>query len=68
MNINRAAMSAMSKNPEAMMQLILSVFKSIAVVFQPEQYSSSLEVLQTKAVEIAGRMENEGLLQSLVVP
>jgi len=62
---NRATIYAATESPATMTQLILDVFKSIAVVFQPEQYSSTEEVLRTKADQIVTRITSTGILQTL---
>eukprot|EP00931_Biecheleriopsis_adriatica_P013512 TRINITY_DN11493_c0_g1_i1.p1 TRINITY_DN11493_c0_g1~~TRINITY_DN11493_c0_g1_i1.p1 ORF type:complete len:1561 (-),score=304.57 TRINITY_DN11493_c0_g1_i1:276-4292(-) len=48
--------ASLSEDPRGVLVIIESVFKAIAVVFQPEQYSSTDALLATKAAEIAERM------------
>ena len=55
---NDATIAHLTDQHEALLTLILSVFKSIAVVFQPEQYSSTDEILEVKALQICERMLN----------
>lgn len=49
-------MACVSDDPAKLSELILDVFKTIAVVFQPQGYSSTQLVLQTKAREVADRI------------
>jgi len=69
MQTNEAALKGISDTvaPATMALLVLDVFKAIAVVFQPEQYSSTEVVLDTKTQEISDRMQNPSLLQKLVL-
>merc|ERR1711879_634056 len=43
---------------------IIDVFKSIAIVFEPQQYSSSIEILKEKAKHVVDRLQS-AKLQSL---
>jgi len=67
---NAAAFRAISStvDPSIMVLIIMETFKSIAVVFQPEQYASSEPVLEAKTVEIVERMTNSKLLIALRIP
>merc|ERR1712060_608569 len=47
---------------EAVIGLICGVFRTIAVVFQPQHYSSTELLLETKAKEIHGRLIEPDLL------
>lgn len=49
---------SLNTSPEICYEMIMEFFKSIAVVFQPELYSSTESVLVTKAQEIAQRLKD----------
>eukprot|EP00930_Biecheleria_cincta_P022678 TRINITY_DN16531_c0_g1_i1.p1 TRINITY_DN16531_c0_g1~~TRINITY_DN16531_c0_g1_i1.p1 ORF type:complete len:1023 (+),score=128.73 TRINITY_DN16531_c0_g1_i1:127-3069(+) len=55
---HRPLAARLSEDPDAVLALIESVFRSIAVVFQPEHYSSTDQLLATKATEIYQRLAN----------
>lgn len=63
----KGTITAITDEPDVLNDLIISVFKSIAVVFQPEQYSSTEDVLDAKANEIKDRMLKKDILQKLVL-
>jgi len=50
------AVTAVCSHPESLLAIIVDIFKAIAVVFQPEEYSSTDQVLQAKALEITKRL------------
>ena len=62
---NRSAMQRVTTDTAALAQLIADVFKSIAVVFEPQAYSSTEEVLAAKADAIAERCLKQELLKEL---
>jgi len=64
-NVSAASGISAVVDTSVMMQLVSDLFKAIAVVFQPEQYSATEEVLEAKTIQIAQRMANTGILQSL---
>jgi hypothetical protein len=53
---SKLVVSALTDKLDDLAKLIQQVFKEIAVVFQPEQYSSTEEVLQIKSKQIAKRL------------
>jgi len=52
----RPIASLLSDDPDALLRQIEDVFREIAPVFQPQLYSSTEQLLQTKAKEIAARL------------
>merc|ERR1712039_273500 len=52
---HRNVAKSVSDDPENLLSLAINIFNEIAVVFQPEQYSSTEQILATKALEIYGR-------------
>eukprot|EP00933_Yihiella_yeosuensis_P033276 TRINITY_DN27009_c0_g1_i1.p1 TRINITY_DN27009_c0_g1~~TRINITY_DN27009_c0_g1_i1.p1 ORF type:complete len:521 (-),score=89.25 TRINITY_DN27009_c0_g1_i1:85-1479(-) len=55
------AKSVTKDDPAALLQVIKDVFKEIAIVFQPELYSTTAEILTTKAVEVHQRLRSTNL-------
>ena len=64
---NRQAFEAMNlhADADAIAKIVADVFKSIAVVFEPQAYSSTEEVLAAKADAIAERCTKQSLLKEL---
>lgn len=62
---NYAMLASVSDDPEGLSQLVHDIFKSIAVVFQPQSYSSTELILMTKAQEVAKRMLHRAIFPVL---
>ena len=62
---NQMAIESVTTSTAALAQLVCDVFKSIAVVFAPQAYSSTEKVLATKADAIAERCVRQTLLKEL---
>merc|ERR1719506_2415594 len=56
LNNNQAILTSVTDCPTDLSQLILDIFKSIAITFQPAGASGAEEVLVAKASDIAARM------------
>ena len=57
----------MTINPDALSYTVTEVFKAIAIVFQPQDYSATEEVLAAKADAVAERCtKKHSLLKQLV--
>ena len=50
--------AAVCDYPDACLRLIADIFKEIAVVFQPQHYSSTEAILAPKAGEVSARIFN----------
>ena len=64
---NQMAIESVTTSTAALAQLVCDVFKSIAVVFAPQAYSSTGQVLAAKADAIAKRCASQTLLKELVL-
>ena len=64
---NQMAIESVTTSTAALAQLVCDVFKSIAVVFAPQAYSSTEQVLATKADAIAERCVSQTLLRQLIL-
>ena len=62
---NHNAMISVTSDPAALEVLIADVFKTIAIVFEPQSYSSTEEVLAAKADAVAERCMKPSLLKEL---
>jgi len=60
MQDNLALAALVSQSPQVLLQMIYYMFTSIAIAFQPAHYSSSQQVLITKAKEIHQRIISIG--------
>jgi len=65
--IRQGAMACATDEVEQLSRLIGEVFKSIAIVFEPQAYSSSEQVLAAKADAVAERCSKRHLLKTLAV-
>merc|ERR1712217_838551 len=63
---NWRALEEARRNPGALAFTVTEVFKAIAVVFQPQEYSATEEVLSAKADAVAERCIKQDLLKELV--
>merc|ERR1712187_204937 len=62
---HREIAKAVSDDRELVLDLAENIFKEIAVVFQPEHYSSTEMILATKAHEIFTRCNRDNLSKTL---